>query len=100
VAVVVVAVSFDGILGELMEIYRSLAGKISAQGRCQSSRWLQLRRGDQEVGDTGRMTDESSSAHFYSPQDAKTDSYDAGPRRDPRRARLLWVRYGADSAGR
>jgi hypothetical protein len=36
---------------------------------------------------------------FY-PQDAKTDSYGARPRRDLGRARLLWVRYKADSAGR
>jgi hypothetical protein len=36
---------------------------------------------------------------FY-PQDAKTDSYGAQPRRDLGRARLLWVRYEADSAGR
>jgi hypothetical protein len=77
---ILVAVSFDGILGERVEIYRSSAGKISAYGRCQSSRWLQLRRGNQEVRDTGRMTDESSDAHFYSPQDPRiARSYDGPP---------------------
>ena len=66
--------------GERVEIYRSSAGKISAYGRCQSSRWLQLWRGNQEVRDPGRMTDESSDAHFYSPQDPRiARSYDGPP---------------------